>query len=148
MGNGSRQTGAFDVGAKSVGLNINLPHEQYPNPHITPELCLRIHYFALRKMHLVLRAKALVAFPGGYGTFNELFEVLTLVQPHKIKPLPIVLVGENYWRPAFDVEFLVYEGVMDAEDRELFWCAEAAKKVWDGILHWHDACGAPLELKS
>jgi len=136
--------GAFEVGAKSVGLNINLPHEQYPNPYITPNLCFRFHYFALRKMHLLLRAKALVAFPGGFGTLDELFEVLTLVQTRKIKPLPIVLVGEDYWRRAFDVGFLADEGVIDAEDRELFWFAETAKEIWDGILHWYDACGAPL----
>jgi uncharacterized protein (TIGR00730 family) len=136
--------GAFDVGAKSVGLNINLPHEQYPNPYITPELCMRFHYFALRKMHLLLRAKALVAFPGGYGTMDELFELLTLVQTRKIKPLPIVMVGEAYWRRAFDVTFLVEEGVIDAEDCELFWFAETATDIWDGILHWYDACGASM----
>src|SRR5258705_636678 len=140
--------GAFDVGAKSVGLNINLPHEQYPNPYITPNLCFRFHYFALRKMHLLLRAKALVAFPGGFGTLDELFEVLTLVQTRKIKPVPIVLVGEEYWRRAFDVGFRVDEGVIDAEDRELFWFAETAKEIWDGILHWYDACGAPLGVKA
>ena len=140
--------GAFDVGAKSVGLNIDLPHEQYPNPYITPDLCLRFHYFALRKMHLLLRAKALVAFPGGFGTLDELFEVLTLVQTRKIKPQPIALVGEEYWRRAFDVGFLVDEGVIDADDRELFWFAETAKEIWDGILHWYGACGAPLVLKA
>jgi uncharacterized protein (TIGR00730 family) len=138
--------GAFDAGAKSVGLNIDLPHEQYPNPYITTELCFRFRYFALRKMHLLLRAKALVAFPGGYGTFDELFEVLTLVQTRKIKPLPIVLVGEDYWRRAFDVDFLVDEGVIDAEDRELFWFAETAAEIWDGILHWHDTCGTSAEV--
>ncbi|MEJ2565398.1 MAG: TIGR00730 family Rossman fold protein [Gammaproteobacteria bacterium] len=136
--------GAFDVGAKSIGLNINLPHEQYPNPYITPELCFRFHYFALRKLHFLLRTRALVAFPGGYGTFDELFETLTLVQTRKIKPVPIVLVGESYWRKAFDVDFLVDEGVIDAEDRELFWFAETAEEIWDGILHWHQANGAPL----
>jgi uncharacterized protein (TIGR00730 family) len=136
--------GAFDVGAKSIGLNINLPHEQYPNPYITPELCFRFHYFALRKLHFLLRTRALVAFPGGYGTFDELFETLTLIQTRKIKPVPIVLVGESYWRKAFDVDFLVDEGVIDAEDRELFWFAETAEEIWDGILHWHQANGAPL----
>jgi len=140
--------GAFEVGAKSVGLNINLPHEQYPNPYVTPDLCFRFHYFALRKMHLLLRAKALVAFPGGFGTMDELFEVLTLVQTRKIKPVPIVLVGEEYWRRAFDVGFLVDEGVIDAEDHELFWFAETAQEIWDGILRWYDACGAPLGLKA
>jgi uncharacterized protein (TIGR00730 family) len=140
--------GAFDVGAKSIGLNINLPHEQYPNPYITPDLCLRFHYFALRKMHLLLRAKALVAFPGGFGTMDELFEVLTLVQTRKIKPVPIVLVGEEYWRRAFDVGFLADEGVIDAEDRELFWFAETAQEIWDGILQWYDRCGTPLRPKA
>lgn len=136
--------GAYDVGAKSVGLNINLPHEQYPNPYITPELCFRFHYFALRKLHFLLRAKALVAFPGGYGTFDELFETLTLIQTRKIKPVPVVLVGEEYWRRAFDVDFLVDEGVIDAEDRDLFWFAEAAEDIWEGIQHWHHRCGEPL----
>jgi uncharacterized protein (TIGR00730 family) len=136
--------GAFDVGAKSVGLNINLPHEQYPNPYITPELCFRFHYFALRKLHLLLRAKALVAFPGGYGTFDELFEVLTLVQTRKMTPVPIVLVGEDYWRHAFNVDFLVDEGVIDAEDRELFWFAETASEIWHGIRNWHAVNGTPL----
>jgi uncharacterized protein (TIGR00730 family) len=129
--------GAFDLGAKSVGLNISLPHEQYPNPYITPELCFSFHYFAMRKLHFLLRAKALVAFPGGYGTFDELFEVLTLIQTRKIKPIPVVLVGESYWRKAFDVDFLVEEGVIDREDRDLFWFAETAEDIWSGILAWY-----------
>jgi predicted Rossmann-fold nucleotide-binding protein len=91
--------------------------------------------------HFLLRAKALVAFPGGYGTFDELFEVLTLVQTRKIKPIPVVLVGEAYWRRAVDIDFLVDEGVIDSEDRELFWFAETAQQIWDGILQWHDASG-------
>jgi uncharacterized protein (TIGR00730 family) len=136
--------GAFEAGAKSVGLNIKLPHEQYPNPYITPDLCFRFHYFALRKMHFLLRAKALVAFPGGFGTMDELFEVLTLVQTRKIKPVPIVLVGEEYWRRAVDFGFLADEGVIDAEDRELFWFAETANEIWSSIRDWYDACGAPL----
>jgi hypothetical protein len=140
--------GAFEVGAKSVGLNISLPHEQYPNPYVTAELCFSFHYFALRKLHFLLRAKALVAFPGGYGTFDELFEVLTLIQTRKIKPIPVVLVGESYWRQAVDMEFLVDEGVIDLEDRELFWFAETAQDIWDGILHWHRASGEPLHPAS
>jgi uncharacterized protein (TIGR00730 family) len=139
--------GAFEAGAKSVGLNINLPHEQYPNPYITPELCFRFHYFALRKMHLLLRAKALVAFPGGFGTIDELFEVLTLVQTRKIKPVPIVLVGEEYWRRVVDIGFLADEGVIDAEDRELFWFAESAHEIWTSILDWYEACATPLSLR-
>ena len=138
--------GAFDVGAKSVGLNISLPNEQYPNPYVTPELCFSFHYFALRKLHLLLRAKALVAFPGGYGTLDELFEVLTLIQTRKIKPIPVVLVGEAYWRRAVDIDFLVDEGVIDSEDRELFWFAETALEIWNGILRWHDASGEPLRV--
>jgi uncharacterized protein (TIGR00730 family) len=136
--------GAHDGGAKSIGLNIHLPHEQYPNPYITPDLCFRFHYFALRKLHFLLRAKALVAFPGGYGTFDELFETLTLVQTRTIKPVPIVLVGERYWRRAVDIDYLADEGVIDLEDRELFWFAETAQEVWDGILHWHEVNGEPL----
>jgi uncharacterized protein (TIGR00730 family) len=140
--------GAYDVDAKTIGLNINLPHEQYPNPYITPDLCFRFHYFALRKLHFLLRTRALVAFPGGYGTFDELFETLTLVQTRKIKPVPIVLVGEEYWRQAFNVDFLADEGVIDAEDRDLFWFAESAEEIWEGILHWHEANGEPLLSKA
>jgi len=140
--------GAFDCGAKSVGLNISLPHEQYPNPYITPDLCFSFHYFAMRKLHFLLRAKALVAFPGGYGTIDELFEVLTLVQTRKIKPIPIVLVGESYWQSAVNLDFLVAEGVIEPEDRELFWFAETAQEIWDGILHWHERSGEPLQPAS
>ncbi|HEU4616774.1 MAG TPA: TIGR00730 family Rossman fold protein [Gammaproteobacteria bacterium] len=136
--------GAFDAGAKTVGLNITLPHEQFPNPYITPELCFRFHYFAIRKLHFLLRARALVAFPGGYGTFDELFETLTLVQTRRMEPVPIVLVGEDYWRRAFDVDFLVDEGTIDPEDRDLFWYAESAEEIWHGILHWHEVNGRPL----
>jgi uncharacterized protein (TIGR00730 family) len=136
--------GAYNANSKSIGLNIHLPHEQYPNPYITPELCFRFHYFALRKLHFLLRTRALVAFPGGYGPFDELFETLTLVQTRTIKPVPIVLVGEDYWRQAFNVDFLVDEGVIDEEDRELFWYAETAREIWDGILQWHEANGTPL----
>ena len=131
--------GAFDAGGQSVGLNIHLPHEQYPNPYITPGLCFNFHYFAMRKLHFLLRARALVAFPGGYGTLDELFEVLTLVQTRKIKPIPVVLVGQSYWRRAIDFDFLADEGVIDREDRELFWFAETAAEIWDGIQRWHSA---------
>jgi len=136
--------GAFDVHAETVGFNISLPHEQYPNPYITPELAFNFHYFAMRKLHFLLRAKALVAFPGGFGTFDELFEALTLVQTRKMKPIPVVLVGESYWRSAVDVDFLIDEGVIAQEDRELFWFAETAQEIWDGILHWYDKNGTPL----
>jgi len=136
--------GAHDAGAESIGLNITLPEPQYPNPYVSPDLCFRFHYFANRKLHFMLRARALVAFPGGYGTMDELFEILTLVQTRKIVPLPIVLVGESYWRKAFDLEFLAQEGVIDPEDRELFWFAETAEEAWSGILRWYDAAGRPL----
>lgn len=136
--------GACDTGARSVGLNITLPHEQFPNPYVNPDLCFRFHYFALRKLHFLLRARALVAFPGGYGTFDELFEALTLIQTRKIAPMPIILVGEAYWRRAFDPEFLVAEGTIDPEDRELFWFAETAEEIWHDIRHWYDLAGLPF----
>ncbi len=136
--------GAFDVGAKSIGLNITLPREQYPNPYITPDLCFRFHYFAIRKLHFLKRAKALVAFPGGYGTLDELFETLTLIQTRTIQPLPVVLVGQKFWQQAMDVDFLVAEGVIDPEDKALFWYAETAEEIWASIQDWHCACGTPL----
>jgi uncharacterized protein (TIGR00730 family) len=136
--------GAYDVDAPTVGLNITLPREQYPNPYLSPELCFRFHYFAMRKLHFLLRARALVAFPGGYGTFDEVFETLTLVQTRTIAPVPVVLVGEEYWRRAVDFDFLVDEGVIEREDRELFWFAETAQDVWSSILAWHERRGTPL----
>lgn len=136
--------GASDVQAKTVGLNIQLPHEQFPNPYISPELCFQFHYFALRKLHFMLRARALIAFPGGYGTFDELFETLTLIQTRKIKPVPVVLVGEAFWRKAFDVDFLVDEGVIDPEDRDLFWYAETADDIWQSLLLWYERKGESL----
>lgn len=136
--------GAFDVGAKSIGLNIMLPHEQLPNPYISEDLCFNVHYFAIRKLHFLLRAKALVVFPGGYGTMDELFETLNLVQSRKIDPLPVVLVGETFWRSAFDPDFLLDEGVIDPDDRDLFWFAETAEEIWQGICRWHCDAGSPL----
>jgi uncharacterized protein (TIGR00730 family) len=136
--------GAHDAEARSIGLNITLPHEQYPNPYVTPELCFQFHYFGLRKLHFLMRARALVAFPGGYGTFDELFEALTLIQTRKIAPMPIILVGEAYWRGAFDPEFLVAEGTIDPEDRELFWFAETAEQIWYDIRHWYELAGRPF----
>jgi uncharacterized protein (TIGR00730 family) len=136
--------GAADVGAPSIGLNISLPHEQFPNPYISPELCFRFHYFAMRKLHFVLRARALVAFPGGYGTLDEVFETLTLVQTRTIKPVPVVLVGESYWRHLLDVDFLVAEGMIDVEDRDLFWFAETADEIWQSIIDWNERHGTPL----
>lgn len=129
--------GADEAGGKTIGLNITLPHEQYPNPYVSPELCFQFHYFSLRKMHFILRARALVAFPGGYGTLDELFETLTLIQTRKIKPIPVILVGESFWRNAVNIDFLVDEGVIDVEDRELFWFAETADDIWLGLQGWY-----------
>jgi len=129
--------GAFDANAPSVGLNIELPHEQYPNPYVTPALCFRFHYFAIRKLHFLKRARALVAFPGGYGTLDELFETLTLVQTRKMGPVPIVLVGEEYWGQAINFDFLLSEGVIEPEDRELFRFAEDATSAWQYIRQWY-----------
>jgi uncharacterized protein (TIGR00730 family) len=136
--------GASDAGAKSIGLNITLPHEQYPNPYVSPDLCFSFHYFAMRKLHFLMRARALVAFPGGYGTMDELFEVLTLAQTRRIAPVPVILVGEEYWRRVFDPDFFVAEGTIDPEDRELFWYAESAADIWRDILLWYELKGQPL----
>jgi len=136
--------GSYDVGAKSVGLNISLPEEQYPNPYITPDLCFQFRYFGLRKMHFHHRAKAVVAFPGGYGTLDELFETLCLVQTRKIKPVPVILVGEQFWRRVFDVEFLAAEGTIDPEDAELFVFGETAEEIWKIIRGWYERRGESL----
>jgi uncharacterized protein (TIGR00730 family) len=126
--------GAADVGAPSIGFNITLPHEQVPNPYITPELSFRFHYFAMRKMHLAMRANALAIFPGGFGTLDELFEVLTLQQTQKAPPAPIVMFGESYWRRIIDFDALVEEGVISAHDLNLFEFAETAEAGWDSLL--------------
>jgi len=136
--------GAFYAGSKSIGLNITLPHEQYPNPYLTPGLCFRFHYFALRKMHFLHRARALVAFPGGYGTLDELFETLTLIQTRKIAPLPVILVGRAFWERAIDFSFLVDEGVIDPEDENLFCYAETSQEILDHIVSWYDQAGKPF----
>lgn len=121
--------GAFEAGARSIGLNITLPHEQEPNPYISPELAFRFRYFALRKMHFLLRARALVAFPGGYGTLDELFEVLTLVQTGKMARIPIVLVGSEFWRRVVDFDYLVDERFVTAQDVQLFTRVDAAEEA-------------------
>ena len=128
--------GAFDAKVKTIGLNISLPREQFPNPYVSPELCFNFRYFSMRKLHFLQRAMALVAFPGGFGTLDELFEVLTLSQTRKIRPIPIVLVGERFWRKAVNFDFLVEEGVIEIEDRDLFWYAETAEEIWNGIQTW------------
>lgn len=135
--------GAHEAGLRSIGFNIHLPREQRPNPYITPDLCFRFHYFALRKLHFLLRARALVAFPGGYGTLDELFEVLTLVQTGKSKRLPIVLVGAAFWRRAIDFDFLVAEGMIAAEDAKLFTIVDTAEEAVAAVCDFYG--GVPPE---
>jgi len=122
--------GAHDVGAPSVGLNIVLPQEQVPNPYVTPGLSFQFHYFALRKMHFLLRAKAVAVFPGGFGTFDELFELLTLVQTGKVAPLPILLYGAEFWGRVVNFDALVAEGTIAAADLDLFHMVETADEGW------------------
>ncbi|ADN09404.1 TIGR00730 family Rossman fold protein [Sulfurimonas autotrophica] len=136
--------GAYDVGAKSIGLNIKLPHEQYPNPYITPDLCFLFRYFAIRKLHFLNRAKALVIYPGGFGTFDELFETLTLIQTRKTQKIPVVLIGKSYWDKAIDFEFLKDEGVIAPQDLNITIFADNADEAWKHILAWHKKQGNPL----
>ena len=130
--------GAHEMGALSVGLNIALPHEQSPNPYITPQLSFKFHYFALRKMHFMMRAKALVAFPGGFGTLDELFEVITLVQTGKAKPVPIVLFGTDYWKRLFNFDVLVEEGAISPEDLNLFKFTDSPVEAWEIIRAFYN----------
>lgn len=126
--------GAADVNGKSIGLNIVLPGEQKPNPYITPELCFQFHYFAIRKMHFLMRAIALVAFPGGFGTLDELFETLTLIQTRKVRRVPVILFGREYWDKIINFDALVEEGAISQCDRELVQYAESADEAWGIIL--------------
>jgi uncharacterized protein (TIGR00730 family) len=128
--------GAFDVGGKSIGLNIVLPHEQAPNPYITPELCFQFHYFALRKMHFLMRSIALVCFPGGFGTLDELFETMTLVQNGKSTKRPILLFGRAFWEKLIDFNYLVETGMIGAQDLNLFRYVETAEEAWQ-VLSAH-----------
>jgi len=121
--------GAHEADARSIGFNITLPHEQAPNPFVSPELCFQFRYFAIRKMHFLLRAKALVAFPGGFGTMDELFEVLTLIQTGKIAPIPVVLIGRDFWTRAIEFDFLVEEGVVDPDDIAMFQIVDRADQA-------------------
>ena len=125
--------GAYDAGAESIGLNILLPFEQKPNEYITPELCFQFHYFAIRKMHFLMRAKALIVFPGGFGTLDELFETLTLIQTKKIKPIPVLIFGRKFWERIINFEALVEEGTISPEDIELFKYVETAEEAWEMI---------------
>ena len=125
--------GAYEAGIPSIGMNIVLPFEQAPNPYITPELTFQFHYFAVRKMHLLMRAKALVAFPGGYGTLDELFETLTLIQTQKVNAIPILLFGREFWERVINFNVLVEEGMISAKDLDLFQFVETAEDAWDII---------------
>jgi uncharacterized protein (TIGR00730 family) len=129
--------GAHEMGALTVGLNIALPHEQSANPYVTPSLSFKFHYFALRKMHFMMRAKALVAFPGGFGTLDELFEVITLVQTRKAKPVPIVLFGTDYWKRLLNFDVLVEEGAISPEDLKLFTYVDEPQDAWDAIRSFY-----------
>lgn len=129
--------GACDVGAESIGLNIVLPHEQAPNPYVTPRLSLQFHYFALRKMHFLLHARALAAFPGGFGTFDELFELLTLIQTGKIQPIPVLLYGKDFWQRVVNFEALVEEGVVSAKDLDIFTYCETAEEGWECVQRFY-----------
>ncbi|MFC1497972.1 TIGR00730 family Rossman fold protein [Verrucomicrobiota bacterium] len=131
--------GAHDVGAKSLGLNISLPHEQNPNPYITPELCFNFQYFAIRKMHFLMRAKAIVVFPGGFGTIDELFETLTLIQTGKADPVPIVLFNKKFWDRIVNFDVFVEEGMISPEDLQLFQYAETVQDAWGIITRFHEA---------
>jgi uncharacterized protein (TIGR00730 family) len=133
--------GAHDEGALNVGLNIALPHEQAANPYVSPELSFKFHYFALRKMHFMMRAKALLAFPGGFGTLDELFEVITLVQCKKSKPVPILLFGTDYWKRLINLDVLVEEGTISPEDLDLFKYVDDPQTAWQHILRFYDLKG-------
>ena len=130
--------GAFDVGCKSIGLNIKLPAEQQPNPFITPELCFQFKYFALRKFHFILRAAAVVLFPGGFGTLDEMFETLTLRQTHRMQPVPIILYGRDYWSKVIDFQALADSGVIADHHLDLFSYAETPEDAWQQILDFHE----------
>ena len=130
--------GASESDDVSIGLNISLPREQAPNAYITPEFCFRFHYFALRKMHFMLRARAIVVFPGGFGSFDELFEVLTLVQTHKVEPMPIVLVGHAFWNTMIRFDLLVESGLIEPDDLKIVKIVETAEEAWEIIRDWYE----------
>jgi uncharacterized protein (TIGR00730 family) len=130
--------GASESGDVSIGLNISLPREQAPNAYITPEFCFRFHYFALRKMHFMLRARAIVVFPGGFGSFDELFEVLTLVQTRKVEPMPIVLVGHAFWNTMIRFDLLLESGLIEPDDLKIVKIVETAEEAWEIIRDWYE----------
>jgi uncharacterized protein (TIGR00730 family) len=130
--------GAFEAGVKSIGLNITLPSEQKPNPYITPSLCFQFHYFALRKMHFLLRAKALLIFPGGFGTLDELFDALTLRQTRRMQEIPIILFGREYWDQVINFRFLADEGVIDDRHLELIQYTDDPQEAWNLVTRFHE----------
>jgi hypothetical protein len=130
--------GAVDEGKETVALNIVLPHEQLPNPYVTPDLSFQFHYFALRKMHFLLRARAVAVFPGGFGTFDEMFELLTLIQTGKVRPLPIILFGKEFWTRVINFEALAEEGVIARKDLDLFHWSEDPAEAWDFVRHYYE----------
>lgn len=134
--------GAVEAGAETIGLNIVLPHEQAPNHYITPRLSFQFHYFALRKMHFLLRARAVAVFPGGFGTLDEFLELLTLIQTGKMKPIPVLLFGKDYWSRVIDFEFMAEEGVINRKDLDLFHWVETAEHAWKIVTDFYDVdCG-------
>jgi uncharacterized protein (TIGR00730 family) len=129
--------GAADVGAPSIGLNIVLPHEQAPNAYVTPELCFNFHYFAIRKMHFVMRAKAVAVFPGGFGTLDEFFETLTLIQTGRMERVPVILFGKAFWERAFDLDFLAEQGTISPGDQDIIDYVETAEEAWEIIAKFY-----------
>ncbi|MEY4524395.1 MAG: hypothetical protein RIR27_1471 [Pseudomonadota bacterium] len=129
--------GAFESGDKAIGFNISLPREQHPNPYLTPGLSFRFHYFAIRKMHFMLRARAIVAYPGGFGSFDELFEVLTLMQTKKVERFPIILVGKTFWQGVINFQQMLDHGVIDRADMDLIHFVETAEESWAVIRNWY-----------
>jgi len=140
--------GAWEVGANSIGLNIKLPFEQHPNPYITPELCMLFHYFSIRKFHFFQRAKGMVVYPGGFGTMDEMFELLTLKQTGSMQQIPIVLVGKQWWNNFLNIEFLLEEGMISKKDLDIFVMVDSAKEAWKHILNWHIDRGSALFSES
>ena len=140
--------GATEEGKETIGLNIVLPHEQLPNRYVTPSLSFQFHYFALRKMHFLLRARAVAVFPGGYGTFDEMFELLTLIQTGKVRPLPILLFGKEYWNPVVNFEAMVEEGVNAPHDLDLIHWTEDAQEAWEFVTNYYEDHPAPARRQS
>jgi uncharacterized protein (TIGR00730 family) len=140
--------GAAEEGCESIGLNIVLPHEQMPNRFVTPDLSFQFHYFALRKMHFLLRARAVAVFPGGYGTFDEMFELLTLIQTGKVRPLPILLFGKDYWNRVVNFEAMVEEGVIAPHDLDLIHWTEDAHEAWDYVTGYYEEHPHPAPVQT